>query len=248
VKCGATQDDTCGNPCQIAAMSDLIIKVCGLSTAETMAAALDSGTDMVGLVFHPKSPRFVSVERAADLAAMAEGRAVSVALLVDHGDEQIAVIRDAVRPRLVQLHGKETSERVREIRAMTELPAMKAVGVAGADDLAAVQLFAGAADLILLDAKPPKDAAYPGGHGRPFDWDILRALPKDQPFMLSGGLTPENVADAIRTIRGFGLSLKGVDVSSGVESAPGIKDADKIRAFIRNARNAVPSPRMRGEG
>jgi phosphoribosylanthranilate isomerase len=222
-------------------MSELIIKICGLSTADTMAAALDAGADMVGLVFHPRSPRFVSLEQAADLAAMAEGRALSVALMVDMDDGQVQVISDAVRPRMLQLHGRETPDRVREIRALTELPAMKAVGVAAADDLAQVRAFEAVADMILLDAKPPQDAAYPGGHGRPFDWSILQAMQQDRPFMLSGGLTPENVADAIRTIRGYGLSLKGVDVSSGVESAPGIKDADKIRAFIENARRATSS-------
>jgi phosphoribosylanthranilate isomerase len=222
-----------------ARMSEPVVKICGLSTAGTMAAALDAGSAMVGLVFHPKSPRFVSVERAADLAAMAEGRAISVALMVDADDAQVGLIRDAVRPRMLQLHGRETPERVREIKAMTELPVMKAVGVAAPDDLAAVAAYAKAADIILLDAKPPKDAAYPGGHGRPFDWNILRALPADQPFMLSGGLTPENLADAIRTIRGLGLALQGVDVSSGVESAPGIKDAAKIRAFVENARKAA---------
>jgi phosphoribosylanthranilate isomerase len=221
-------------------MTRLLVKICGLSTPETMEASLDAGTDMVGLNFHPRSPRFVSVERAADFAAMTDGRAVAVALLVDPDDAQVALIRDAVRPRMLQLHGRETPERVREIKAMAELPVMKAVGVAAAEELAVVAAYAKAADMILLDAKPPKDAAYPGGHGRPFDWDILRALPRDQPFMLSGGLTPENVADAIRTIRGFGLSLQGVDVSSGVESTPGIKDPDKIRAFVANARKALP--------
>lgn len=220
-------------------MTELVIKICGLSTPETMAVALDAGADMVAVNFHPKSPRFVSIDRAADLVAMAEGRAIALALLVDPDDEQAALIRDVVRPRMLQLHGKETPERVREIRALTEVPVVKAVGVAAEGDLAAMTPFAGAADLILLDAKPPKDAAYPGGHGRPFDWSILRALPKEQPFMLSGGLTPGNVADAIRTVRASGLSLRGVDVSSGVENAPGIKDIEKIRAFIVNARRAA---------
>jgi phosphoribosylanthranilate isomerase len=222
-------------------MKSLAIKICGLSTPETMHAALEAGADMVGLVFHPKSPRFVSVERAADLAAMAEERAISVALLVDADDAQVTLIRDVVRPRMIQLHGRETPDRVREIRGMTECPVIKAVGVAEAADLAMIAPFAGVADMILLDAKPPRDAAYPGGHGRPFDWDILRALPPQQPFMLSGGLTPDNVADAVLAIRGYGLALKGVDVSSGVESAPGIKDIAKIQAFIENARMATSS-------
>jgi phosphoribosylanthranilate isomerase len=221
-------------------MTPMPIKICGLSTALTMAAALDAGADMVGLVLHPRSPRHVRIETAAELAAMAEGRALAVALMVDPDDAQVALIRDAVRPRMIQLHGRETAERVREVRALADMPVMKAVGVAEAADLEAVARHRGAADMILLDAKPPKDAAYPGGHGRPFDWTLLKALPADQPFMLSGGLTPDTVGDAIRAVRGFGLRLAGVDVSSGVESAPGIKDADKIRAFVERARKAAP--------
>lgn len=218
-----------------------LIKICGLSTPDTMSAALDAGADMVGLVFHPRSPRFVRLDRAADMAALAEGRAVCVALLVDPDDALVSLVMDAVRPRMIQLHGQETPDRVRDIRAMTERPVMKAVGVAEAADLAAIAPHAKAADMILLDAKPPKNAAYPGGHGQPFDWSILKALPRDQPFMLSGGLTPENVAEAVRSVGSFGLSLRGVDVSSGVETAPGIKDAEKIRAFVRNARDATSS-------
>jgi phosphoribosylanthranilate isomerase len=218
----------------------MMIKICGLSTAPTMAAALDAGADMVGLVFHPRSPRHVRIETAAELAAMAEGRALSVALMVDPDDALVALVRDAVRPRMIQLHGRETPERLREIKALAGMPVIKAVGVAAAADLGALAPHRGGADLLLLDAKPPKDAAYPGGHGQPFDWTILRAMPADQPFMLSGGLTPANVGDAIRTIRGYGLRLAGVDVSSGVETEPGIKSPETIRAFIENARKAAP--------
>jgi phosphoribosylanthranilate isomerase len=222
-------------------MPKLIVKICGLATPDAMSAALDAGADMVGLVFHPKSPRHVRIEQAAELAAMADGRAISVALMVDPDDTRAALIRDAVRPRMLQLHGRETPERMRELKALADLPVIKAVGVAGGEDLAAIAPYRAAADMILLDAKPPRDAAYPGGHGRPFDWAILKALPPNQPFMLSGGLTPDNVAEAIRTIRGFGLVLQGVDVSSGVESAPGIKNAAKIRVFVENARQATSS-------
>lgn len=221
-------------------MPEPIVKICGLRTPVDMAAALDAGAGMVGLNFHPRSPRYVDLSAAAALAAMAEGRAVSVALVVDPDDSLIALIREVVRPRMIQLHGAETPERVREVRALADAPVMKALGVAGPEDVALARAHAGAADILLLDAKPPKDAAYPGGHGRPFDWAALADLPKDLPFLLAGGLTPENVADAIRTVRGFGLALKGVDVSSGVERAPGLKDADKIRAFIETARKAAP--------
>jgi phosphoribosylanthranilate isomerase len=220
-------------------MPDLLIKICGLSTHATMAAALSAGADMVGLVFHPKSPRFVSLADAANLARQAAGEARIVALVVDADDDALHRIHRAVKPDLWQFHGRETPERVAEVRARYMLPVMKAVGVAGSEDLAMVAAHAGAADMILLDAKPPQDAAYPGGHGRPFDWSILKGLTREQPFLLSGGLTPENVGDAVAAIRSFGAALQGVDVSSGVESAPGIKDADKIKAFVENARKAA---------
>jgi phosphoribosylanthranilate isomerase len=219
----------------------MIIKICGLSTTDTMAAALEAGADMVGLVFHPKSPRFVSLAVAADLAEMARGRALVTALLVDPDDELVRRVAGAVDPDVIQLHGSEDAERIREVTALADRPVMKAVGVATADDLAAIPPLAKAAARILLDAKPPKDAAYPGGHGRPFDWSALAALDPGQEFMLSGGLTPENVADAIATVGRLGLPLRGVDVSSGVEGAPGLKDVAKVAAFIRNARTVASS-------
>jgi phosphoribosylanthranilate isomerase len=222
-------------------MPDLLIKICGLSTHPAMAAALGSGADMVGLVFHPRSPRFVTLADAANLARQAAGEARIVALVVDADDEALHRIHRAVKPDMWQFHGRETPARVAEIRSRYGLPVMKAVGVGGPDDLATVAAHAANADMILLDAKPPRDAAYPGGHGRPFDWDILKGLPTDRAFLLSGGLTAQNVGNAIRTIRGFDLALLGVDVSSGVESAPGIKDPEEIRAFIVNARLAASS-------
>jgi phosphoribosylanthranilate isomerase len=222
-------------------MSELAIKICGLSTTDTMAAALDAGADMVGLVFHPKSPRFVTPNKAKALAAQARGRALVAALVVDASDELLAEIMEAAAPDLWQLHGAETPERIEAIAERFERPAMKAIGVADAADLDAIRRYRPHADRLLLDAKPPKDAAYPGGHGRPFDWTILKGLDPFMPFMLSGGLTPENVGEAIGTIRGLGLTLAGVDVSSGVESRPGVKDAAKIERFIREARQAASS-------
>ncbi|WNJ90451.1 phosphoribosylanthranilate isomerase [Bosea sp. 685] len=207
------------------------VKICGLSTPETLAVALDAGADMIGLNFHPKSPRFVTVEQATALAAMARGRAEIVALIVDWDETQAMSLVEAVKPDWLQLHGRETPEQLRALKAATGLPVMKALGIASAKDLAAVEAYRGVADHILLDAKPPKGAAYPGGHGRPFDWTLLAELDPGLRFMLSGGLDPANVAEAIRITR-----PAGVDVSSGVETAPGVKDAGRIRDFIAAAR------------
>jgi phosphoribosylanthranilate isomerase len=216
----------------------LIIKICGLKTPESVACAVEAGADMLGLNFHPKSPRYVAPELAASFVRQVAGRAQCAALVVDPEESQLGMLRSIVAPDLWQFHGQESFERIRETRAILGLPVMKAIGVAETGDLPAVSAYARVADHILLDAKPPKDAAYPGGHGRVFDWKILSALPPRLPFMLSGGLTPENVAEAIRTLRGMGLALSGVDVASGVESAPGVKDLGKIRAFIAAARAA----------
>lgn len=216
----------------------LLVKICGLKTEETVRTAVEAGADMLGLNFHPKSPRFVTPERAAELARQARGRSMIVALAVDPSDATLSELLSVLSPDLWQFHGQETFERVRDARAIFGLPVMKAVGVAEATDLRSVAGFSHVSDRILLDAKPPKDAAYPGGHGRVFDWSILAALPPALPFMVSGGLTPENVGNAIRTIRAMGLNLAGVDVSSGVESAPGVKDEAKIKAFIAAAREA----------
>ncbi len=215
------------------------IKICGLSTSETMAAALDAGADMVGLVFHRKSPRSVSLEQAAELANQARGKAIITALTVDPSDEGINAIMAKVNPDLIQLHGTETPERCAAISERIARPVMKALGVAQADDLTALKAYRPSIDRLLLDAKPPKDAAYPGGHGKTFDWQVLKSLDPFMPFMLSGGLTPENVGEAIRTVQALGVTLAGVDVSSGVESAPGVKDIALIKAFITNARKAV---------
>ena len=217
------------------------VKICGLSTRETMAAALAAGADMVGLVFHPKSPRFIDMARAMALAEMARGRAEIVALIVDFDVARARELVDALRPDWLQLHGRETPEQALALKAATGLRVMKALGVATPSDLAAMSSYVAVADRILLDAKPPKDAAYPGGHGRPFDWTMLSGLDPASRFMLSGGLDPANVADAIRIAR-----PAGVDVSSGVESAPGVKDIGRIRDFIAAARQAAQDLKKAG--
>jgi phosphoribosylanthranilate isomerase len=219
-------------------MPGFLIKICGLSTPETMRAALEAHADMVGLVFHRRSPRYVTPEAAGALADLARGRAIVSALLVDPDDALLDTVLRATEPDLLQLHGSETPERVAEIKRLTGRPVMKALGIATPSDLAQIACYRGIADRLLLDAKPPKDAAYPGGHGRPFDWGLLDAMDPAVPFLLSGGLTPANVAEAIVRVRQGGARLEGVDVSSGVESAPGVKDEAAIRAFITAARAA----------
>jgi phosphoribosylanthranilate isomerase len=212
-------------------MTDLI-KICGLSTPETLAAALGAGADLVGFVRFPRSPRHLDFEAGRRLSAQARGRALRVALTVDPDDAEIAAIVEALDPDLIQLHGAETPERVRAIRALAGRPVIKAIGLAEAADLATVELYAGAADRLLLDAKPPRDpGALPGGNGLAFDWRLLAGLDPRLPFMLSGGLNPDNVAAAIAL-----TGARAVDVSSGVESAPGRKVPERIEAFVRAAR------------
>jgi phosphoribosylanthranilate isomerase len=213
----------------------LIVKICGLKTAETLDVALDAGADMVGFVFFPKSPRNVGLGAAADLAARARGRAETAALVVDADDPALEAIVRQVNPDWLQLHGAETPERVAQIRNSFGKRVMKVLAIATAADLAAISAYEGVADRLLFDAKPPKDATRPGGLGVPFDWNLLQRVETAVPFMLSGGLDPGNVAQAIRITR-----APGVDVSSGVERAPGEKDEGRIRAFIRAAR-AAPS-------
>lgn len=218
----------------------LTVKICGLRTPETVVAARDAGADLIGFVFVPKSPRAITPEAAAPLARLArEGRRLkTVALVVDSDSALRREIAAAVTPDFFQCHGRESPQEVAAIAGETGTPVIRALGVSTATDLDQVGDFAFGPGFVLIDAKPPKDAAYPGGHGRPFDWSILAALDPGLPFMLSGGLSPDNVGEAIRTARGFGLNLIGVDVSSGVESAPGIKDIDRIRAFVAAVRRA----------
>jgi phosphoribosylanthranilate isomerase len=212
----------------------LVVKICGLSTPETLEAALGAGADMVGFVFFPPSPRHVALEAARELGRLAAGRAAKVALTVDADDATLANIVETLRPDWLQLHGRESIARVRDIKQRFGLPVMKAIAVESRDDLGSVPGYAVAADRILFDARAPKDATRPGGLGVPFDWHLLDAVGGDRSFMLSGGLTIANVAEAIGITR-----PGGVDVSSGVEHAPGLKDSEMIRAFIRAARAAT---------
>lgn len=211
-----------------------LVKICGLKTPETLDAALAAGADMVGLVHFPQSPRHLDVAAAADLAERARGRATIVALVVDADDDLLAALAERVRPDLFQLHGKEPPERVAAIRERFGTPVMKAIGIAEEADLARVPPYAAVCDRLLFDAKPPKTAdALPGGNGLSFDWRLVAALDPGRPAMLSGGLTPDIVGAAIAATR-----LRAVDVSSGVESAPGVKDPIAIAAFVAAARAA----------
>ena len=209
----------------------LLVKICGLSTRETLETALDAGADMVGFVFFPPSPRHVSLELGRDLGRQVKRRAIKVALTVDADDATLDNIMDALSPDILQLHGKESVARLRDIKQRFGRPVMKAVPVATAADLAVLPGYAEVADRILFDARAPKDATRPGGLGAAFDWHLLENLELKLPYMVSGGLDAHNVAEALR-VTGAG----GVDVSSGVESAPGIKDPELIKAFIRAAR------------
>jgi phosphoribosylanthranilate isomerase len=217
---------------------DNLVKICGLSTPETLDAALHAGADLVGFVRFPRSPRHVSLALGRQLSDQAKGRAGRVVLLVDADDEAVAQAVEAFDPDLLQLHGHETPERVAAIRARFGRPVMKAIGVAEASDLEALASYQGGIDHLLLDAKPPRTpGALPGGNGLSFDWRLLNGLDPGLSFMLSGGLNPDNVAEAVRLTR-----PKAVDVSSGVESAPGTKDPSKIEAFIKAARAAFAAP------
>jgi phosphoribosylanthranilate isomerase len=209
----------------------LIVKICGLSTRETLDVALDAGADMVGFVFFPPSPRHLTLDVARELGQAVERRAIKVALTVDADDATLTAVVEALQPDLLQLHGRETPARLREIRQKFALPVMKALPVATSADLAILPDYRDVADRILFDARAPKEATRPGGLGAVFDWHLLENLELQIPFMVSGGLHAGNVAEAVRVTR-----AGGVDVSSGVERAPGIKDPEMIRAFIRTAR------------
>lgn len=211
----------------------LIVKICGLKTPEALDAALDAGADMVGFVFFPPSPRNLPPETAHPLGERVKSRAAKVALTVDADDALLAAIVDALKPDLLQLHGKETPERVAAVKARFKLPVMKAIPVETKGDLALLKVYAEVGDWLLFDAKAPVDATRPGGLGRPFDWTLVRGAIPGRPVILSGGISANNVEEALVITR-----LPAVDVSSGVESAPGVKDVKKIREFIRVAREA----------
>ena len=209
------------------------VKICGLRTSEAVEAAIAADADDIGLVLFPPSPRNISLAEAKVLADAARGRVRIVALTVDADDALLAEIVSTVRPDLIQLHGSESPERVAAIRQLFGVPLMKAIKVATREDAARALDYAGTADLILFDARPPKGADRPGGHGAPFDWTALDDVKDRVAYMLSGGLTSSNVAEAIRA-----TGATAVDVSSGVESAPGVKDPDRIRAFLAAVRAA----------
>ena len=214
------------------------VKICGIKTPEALQAALAARADLVGFVFYPPSPRSLAPEVAAELAELARGQATIVALIVDADDAQIERIVQTVNPDMLQLHGSETPERVIEITRRWGKSVIKAIKVETAADAAQALAYVGIARLVLFDAKAPKDlaSALPGGNGLAFDWHLLDGVKDRVPYMLSGGLTPENVGAAITAT---GATI--VDVSSGVETAPGIKSPDLIRRFIDAAR-AVHAP------
>ncbi|WP_051630385.1 phosphoribosylanthranilate isomerase [Afifella pfennigii] len=209
------------------------VKICGLSRREDIDACLAAGADLVGFVFFDKSPRALALDVAAALAAPVRGRLGVVALTVNATDDVVAAIAADLAPDFLQLHGSESPERVAEIAAKFGLRTIKALPVGGAEDLRAAASYAKVADRLLLDARPPRQATRPGGNGEPFDWELLAGFEPGLPWFLSGGLSPDNVGEALRR-----TGAPGLDVSSGVESAPGVKDAGRIAAFLAAARAA----------
>ena len=211
-------------------MTAVSVKICGLSRPEHVTAAANAGAAYVGLVFFEKSPRNISFEAARALALQAPAGLAKVALVVNADDAFLDALTQTVPVDVLQLHGAETPDRVAQVKASYGLTVMKAVGVADADDLVALETYAHVADQILIDAKPPKGADLPGGNGLAFDWRLIAGRRWPIPWMLAGGWTPGNVAEAVRL-----TGARQVDVSSGVESAPGQKDTDLIRAFVTAA-------------
>lgn len=212
--------------------SDISVKICGLTAPEHLRAAVDAGARYVGFNFFPKSPRYVSISRAAELAAGVPPGVAKVALAVNFSDAELDEITAGVPLDMLQLHGSESPERVTEVKQRYGLPVIKAIGVADVEDLRAIDVYADTADQLLIDAKPPKNSELPGGNGLPFDWRLLAGRKYWRlPWMLSGGLTPENVAEAVRM-----TGARQVDVASGVECAPGVKDPTLIRAFVQAVR------------
>jgi len=212
---------------------ELEIKICGLKTEQAVTAALSGGASHIGFIFFPKSPRNVDVETAARLGRLASGRAKAVAVTVNADDQTLERIVDIVQPDVLQFHGSESPERLDDIKKRYGLPVMKAISVREAQDLLALSAYREVADRFLLDAKPPVGAQLPGGNGIPFDWSLLASLDGEVDYMLSGGLNAANIAEALAIAR-----PRGIDISSGVERAPGEKDPDLIRAFFSSVRAA----------
>lgn len=218
---------------------DIRVKICGLKTPEDVAAAVGAGAAYVGFVFFDRSPRCVDVETARALALEVPPGVAKVALVVDAQDAALDAIVGTVPVDMVQLHGAESPERVADIRARYGLPVMKAIGIAGPGDVAQIDRYGAVADQLLVDAKPPRGAQLPGGNGLAFDWRLVNRKYWPCPWMLAGGLTAENVAEAVRM-----TGARQVDVSSGVERAPGVKDAALIRGFV-SAAQGRPVPVLR---
>jgi phosphoribosylanthranilate isomerase len=209
------------------------VKICGINSVESADAAVRAGADFAGLMFHPKSPRALNPEQARALSERMKGRTRLVAVMADPDDATLKAIVADARPDFIQLHGKESVARISDIRSMTRLPVIKVLAVAEASDLAATSQYESVADMLMFDAKAPAGAAREGGHGAAFDWQLLKGRTFARPWLLAGGLNAENVARAA-AISG----APGVDVSSGVETAPGVKSPEMIRVFVENARNA----------
>jgi phosphoribosylanthranilate isomerase len=210
------------------------IKICGLRTPEALDVALEAGADLVGFVFFPPSPRHLGFEAARILGAQVRGRARKVALSVDADNDWLAASIEALKPDMLQLHGRETPERVAAVRSLFGLPVMKALPIESRADLSPIRLYAKVADRLIFDARAPREATRPGGLGKSFDWRLLEGVDCGVPFMLSGGLDVTNVAEALGITK-----APGVDVSSGVERVPGEKDPGRIRAFVHAVRQAT---------
>ena len=207
------------------------VKICGLATVDDVRVCADAGANYMGLVFFEKSPRNITILAAHELALAAPLGLAKVALVVNPSDAELDAITATVPLDMLQLHGRETPERVAEVKARYGLPVMKAVGIADGDDLPKLESYFGVADQILVDAKPPKGGELPGGNGLSFDWRLIAGRRWPCPWMLAGGLTPENVAEAVKM-----TGAKQVDVSSGVEDAPGQKNAELIQKFVQSSR------------
>lgn len=225
-----------------------LVKICGVKKVAEGVAAARAGADLIGLVFVPRSPRHLRAEDAADLVAEIKQACFDhdyalphfTGLFVDPGEQLLAEVAPCVS--YFQFHGAEDAERVAEMGAAFGMETIKAIGVSTAEDFEGLSDIADAADLLLFDAKPPNGGDLPGGNGVAFDWSSLKSYQHETPFLLAGGLTPNNVGDAIATAKSF-QNFHGVDASSGVESAPGVKDIDKVSAFVRAAKTALAEPR-----
>lgn len=213
---------------------DIRVKICGLKEPAHVAAAAEAGAAYVGFVFFETSPRNVSIAQARDLAVEAPVGVAKVALTVNADDAFLDKLVETVPLDMLQLHGSESPERVAEVRARFGLPVMKAIGIADAEDVAKIDTYGAVADQLLVDAKPPKNAELPGGNGLSFDWRLVNRKYWPRPWMLAGGLTADNVAEAVKM-----TGARQLDLSSGVESAPGVKDVGMIRTFMKAVQNAL---------